>query len=919
MNVILEAFLDAGWTDITRLDDDTRLLGDDRDGGILISRGGSDEQGEPTATTITFDYLDNNATLDEDNYLSPYYGQIVVGTPLRVVLPDFDNDVRAVVELASLTPNWVDGQNIVTVATRAASLLERLQDGQKPLRDPFTRAILASNPKAFWPLNEGSESTRFASALTGGSPLINSGLSPGSVSGPNGDESFPDVASGGDPISATGPMVTGISASGWTVEFIAYIGEAAVEGEHPDLIVLQWTVAGSGLWRAFLGVDSSTGPYVIVTGFVGITDASVYNTSRPDFGWNHVRLTFEQSGGNVVVTLYINGIADGGTADSSTVGTLGAPSGTVIVGQTVPPIVAEYFSEASVGMVAFYDLADGVDHSAAALGYIGETAGNRMIRLALEEGVSLTVEGDPDDSAPLDVQGTDTFLQLLRDAATTDLGILADDRSADSFAWYRTRRDLYNQVPTCRLTYAHLSPGFRPAADTVRLVNDITVDRPNAGSARYAIPDDDPWHRTTQDPPDGARIRDGQASAKVATDDALIGNGAWRVHQAAWREKRYTTVGLDLSRSAFDSDDIGFVLNLDLGDVLTIDTSDDAPRWVTYDEVRLVVRGYTELINKFRHAITFSTTPADVYEVGYVDSGPTSRLANPVDDNDTSIKIAPSGGPAWSEVAADLPYHIRVGGQPMTVAAISTDTVAHIATGAASYADNGPVTPALPVGITPDVGQLLVILASGRGGGVPAPQLPANWTEIFADGDTKLFGRYYVTGVVAPAVTFSGGNTGDTTGAQMAAFSGLSMTLDKNKPAGYPLGYVISTNGSAQNIAYPAYLNRRTKSAMLIVGTKRDDWTSVATIAGTSELGDSSSTTGGDAGMVWDLYNPGTPTTVVAGSFVVTGGASANSKGIVVGLRPLQTATVTRGIDGPAAAISVDAEIRGWRMGVNAL
>lgn len=60
-----------------------------------------------------------------------------------------------------------------------------------------------------------------------------------------------------------------------------------------------------------------------------------------------------------------------------------------------------------------------------------------------------------------------------------------------------------------------------------------------------------------------------------------------------------------------------------------------------------------------------------------------------------------------------------------TTVNVDTATPAFIANGAVSHIDNAPVTPGLPAGITPDVGQLLLLTAVIRNSGVGTPDTPA--------------------------------------------------------------------------------------------------------------------------------------------------------------------------------------------------
>jgi hypothetical protein len=569
---------------------------------------------------------------------------------------------------------------------------------------------------------------------------------------------------------------------------------------------------------------------------------------------------------------------------------------------------------------AFNSYINGNDYARGTTGFLREPADVRISRLFTQVGVAVTATGPEGDSPLMGTEGDGKLGELVQAAVDVDMGLLMGDRSTLGVE-YKTLASLYGQASVLTLSYAdsHLSRGLTPTRSDLGVANDVSVSRPGGGSARYVIPDDDPWHWTTQDPPDGAGVRSPTSpSLNVLEDEQLNELAAWIAHTSSWREKRIPVVPLNLSRDAFSADDIAAVKALDLGSVFAINTT-GMPRYLPYNEVRLMVQGYEEFINKIIHTIAFNTTQADIYEVDVVTSGPTSTLVAPIDDNDVSVKVAPGTGAPW--YAPGTSYHIQIAGQPMTVTAASTDTPAHIASGAVSYADNAAVTPALPAGMTPDTGQLMVafIFRRATGAGIIGAA-PTGWSEILRSPDNNwvLGGRYYATGDAAVQWTVSGGAAGDTVGGVVMGFSGLSMTLDQNARAGYPDGYERSVNASAQNIAYPAYLPRRTRTGVFLIGQKDDDWTSVALELGT-ELIDSSSLTGSDIGVVIDFYNPGTATLVPADSFAVTGGASAVSEGIVVGLRPLQTLTVTRGIAGVATSAAVGATVNAWRPGVNGL
>ncbi len=83
----VEALIDGVWEDITRIDDDTRVLGMDGTNAINVTRGRSGESADlvPPPTSIKLTLLDNNGTFNNENPESPYYGKITQNTQLRII------------------------------------------------------------------------------------------------------------------------------------------------------------------------------------------------------------------------------------------------------------------------------------------------------------------------------------------------------------------------------------------------------------------------------------------------------------------------------------------------------------------------------------------------------------------------------------------------------------------------------------------------------------------------------------------------------------------------------------------------------------------------------------------------------------------------------------------------------------------
>jgi hypothetical protein len=94
-----------------------------------------------------------------------------------------------------------------------------------------------------------------------------------------------------------------------------------------------------------------------------------------------------------------------------------------------------------------------------------------------------------------------------------------------------------------------------------------------------------------------------------------------------------------------------------------------------YDDVSLLILGYTETLNTHVHRITFTCVPESPYEVlefdlttSWLDPGDGTTLNEDMTTTETGMDVAVAG-PLWATTG--LPVSIMVGGEEMTVTAIS--------------------------------------------------------------------------------------------------------------------------------------------------------------------------------------------------------------------------------------------------------
>lgn len=891
--VTVEMYIDGAWVDVT-----ADVLFTDK---VRITRGRTVEGDRVTAGTCAFTLKNTNGKYSNRNPSSTYYGKIGKNTPVRVKV---GADVRFLGEAPRWAPRWDISENFAWVNIKASGIMQRLGKGARSLRSPLHRAIRAANPVAYWAMEEGGTASFAASALAGGTALTVSGASSyefgGASDPPSGSAALTRFS--GDGVILTGAITAPSDSDAWRAECTFRLsGTVAVPLFTLATTATQATDAVS--WTLTANTTGTT----LTLAYTDTVGAVTTYTASPTLAadeWHHISLDIYQAGAPAGVSVTL----DGTTAISQApVIVVGRPTGvrvapTGLSSETLDLGHLAVWSQASQ-VVLTYSTYE------AFLAYAGETAATRMTRLCAEEGVTFALSGNAADTALVGAQQIDTLLENLQFAASADQGVLLETRDVLGLT-YRTRMSLYNQVPDLALDYtaSQITTPFEPSDDDTYIHNDVTVSRPDGSSARAVLDVAELNHTlTTQDPPDGVGTYDrGSVTAHVEADDQLNDIAYWVRHLGTWDELRYPALTANLRGSAWTSDSAltADAAALDTGETITID---NLPVWLPPDLVQLQVQGYTETLTPFERMFTWNCTPGWPWEVWQLDTGG-STLALAVNSAATSLKLATSSGPEWSTTAE--PYHIQIDGEAMTVTTMALATPAFIAAGTIAHGNNASVAPALPAGMTVDTAQILVCFAAIRNSGTGTVDLPSGWTSLVNFGNTRVFGKYYVTGDAAPTVTFTDGAANADTSARLFGFSGTSLEIDAS---------ATQLNGSAQDIAYPLLDVRRTNNVMLAFGWKQDDWTSVAALSGFTEMADNATTTGDDQGIVADYRLDTTPADLAAGSFSVTGGASAISRSILVALRPLQTATVTRSVNGVSKSLSATKAVNGWRLGVIAL
>lgn len=876
---------------------------------IRIQRGSQDEKAtSPGQVNLTLDNTSGRFTPRHPS--SPYYPYVRRNTPLKVsVDPGTGYVSRGIFYVDEWPLEWDVSGHERHVSITASGLLRRLDQGTTPAKSPLVRSISGNSTMvSYWPCEDESGSTQFAE-YSGGTPGMAS----------NGVQFAADatLASGGGAL----PTFPSSCFARWYVRPFTATGEWAVawvmkiptdQASNTVIMNIASPTGTIGGWRINIIAGSPdtmlpqaydhNGNELLGGGavnFQGNLGANLYDR------WLLWQVNATQNGSDVDWEVLFeaedgDGAGKVGTATNQTCGTVTEihhNSGTTIGDHQVGHMAV--FSDADIWASTIFE---------AFRSHVGEEASFRFSRICNEEGIPFDIVPLSGFGEPMGPQPNVSAMDVIRDVEATD-GILREDLTG--ILSLTVREDLYNQAAALALDHDqhHLQPGFTPVEDDQGLRNDVTATRPTGSSARVI--------NLTSVANEGRY--DETITVNPSTDAALPYHAQWHVALGTVDDFRYPAVRLNFARTPTL---ITSWLATDIGEPITIaNPPDELPP----NTIELQLLGYTEEITRKNWGVELncrSGLPWQVFTVegsnntGRLDatgcevlaartSASTSVLVSMT--NDTLLE---RGSPTWS--TSTVPYDLNIAGERVTATAVTNGAATFIGAGTAAHADNASVSPSLHASTATD--DLIVVFAAIRNTAAKVVT-PSGYTQLWpaanADSHVKILGKIAASGEAAPTITFTGGSAGDTTSGHCATFRRAQCAVHN---------YGSSTNASAQNIAFPALATARDNCIILYAGWKQDDWTSVATVGGATEIGEPSTITGNDQGLVWNYVIQTTATYIVSGSFTVTGGASAVSKGIVIAIpTDVQTLTLTRSVNGISKALTAGTEVKLWRPNVVAL
>lgn len=478
------------------------------------------------------------------------------------------------------------------------------------VRSLLEEEILADNPLAYYPLSEPAGST-----------------SAGDLSGtPGGALAIAQTGAGGELAFAanTGPAADGLSAPQFTpidaTNGVYLAGDLGSDFEDRStaffISVEGWfstSVTGRTMWSLrsnpfvyginFL-LESGTGRMQLVMTYRTFsghitTDVNTWVTANLADGQVH-HVLYDESDGE----LFVDGVSYGT--------------------QVTPPVfkqrllsVASDFGTAcwdgGVAHVAVRTSASPVarvaaHYNAGANGLSGETADDRITRIAGYAGIDVDLQGTLFDPVASQGSGGKSALSLLQEVAASESGRLFASRETGLV--YQARDLRYGRASSLTLSAADLGPPTY-ADDDQFLVNRVEASRPNGATIRI---------ENTASQADYFLYPKPLTLLKTS-DAALVDAAQWLINRYADPPPRIQSVeaeGATLGTTTYRA-----LLGLEISDVITVT---DLPSQAPASTEVLTIEGWQEVIDVEHHTWTFTTSPAAVDQVWQLDSSAYSQL-----------------------------------------------------------------------------------------------------------------------------------------------------------------------------------------------------------------------------------------------------------------------------------------------------
>ncbi|MFF0721352.1 hypothetical protein [Micromonospora sp. NPDC003816] len=641
------------WTDVTQwwhVPDDVT---------ITWGRSSGAEQAEPSTLSLTFK---NDGRFTAYDARSLWWPHVRKWTPITYDIDLGDgagwrNRFSGYVRKWPLT--WPGGSDRMALAKIAAvGVLGRLGRSRFPLQSALRRYLPGTNPVAWWPLEDGSESTQAASGIPGGRPMrVRVGQIQFDADGPPGaaGAAIPST----DVESTISGDVVGASATAWQV---AVWFRASVDAPGSYAGVMPVRVETPNMYFELFGQANTAS--TVVVGLFGTGPSEYLSSTGPtplDGRWHLVQFRVSQVGGNAAVVLVLDGVQ---VASNTFTGyTVGPVTRIDTLGKMLGGVGAVFnVRDVAVSHISVHNGASVVSQYVAGTGYTGETSTARLARLCAELGVPLTVTPGPDPAEAMGPQRPATAMTLWQECETADVGLI------DEAGWglgYLARSARYNPALALALDAAlgQLGEDFEPVDDDDAHRNVWVVERVNGSSAEAR--DDDSIRYQGEI---GTSVQ-----VNIASDLRLGDHAGWRLRMTTPQEPRYPALSFTVSARRELS-----AQWVQCRPGSRVQVLHPPPQHVP-GGVDQLIAGATEVYRGRRWwQVTLNVEPASPWLVAEVDGGQrvtseTSTLATGYAATGTgtlSLAFNATQG-RWTTDPADFPLDLRVGGEQVRVSAIT--------------------------------------------------------------------------------------------------------------------------------------------------------------------------------------------------------------------------------------------------------
>lgn len=693
--------------------------------------------------------------------LSGGSGSAATTLPLSVHVGDLEitppvadtGAIRMVGEIPAWPPRRHESGADITTPLKPSGILRRLSISTRPLRSTLRRHVPLVRPLAYWPMEEGAQGEQQIADATVGQlvgPLRVSGFHFAQDAELVGSDPLPRLRGGDENIdSMVSPPIPGRETGSWSVEMLYRLSEQDFPAGPDEKTALSFYLAGSRAQRVIVSFYTSgiTGGRLMrirvrdEDGVELATNAVDQDVALTIGGfsmleeWRRLRVEGYQDGADLRIRFFWADLDELQWGD------------TVTVSGTTPGRVSQirtfFGSEAATdnslkGLALGHLMVWGVRfHSGfydvglvSAAGLRGQLVMPFLRRLHIDEDIPVEIANR--SSTIFGPYPSLTFLETVKQAAVTDMGILAEKRS-EPVLQYTCRDALYNQPVDLVLDYAggEIFPPFEPTDDDKDIRNRITVKRREGSEVTRELSS---GPLSVRDPQDGGiGVYEDTVETLVDADAQLAGQAGWRLHMATTDEMRLTKLTLRMGnprmRALIDT-----VLALDVGARIRIV---NLPADMPPDGFDLRVMGYREEFATGRWDWTANCVPYSPWTVGATapDGGdeatPVERQPGRV-DTDMSVLAAPAAAAATQLV-------VHTPGQPWILAAPPLNANGDFEDGLAGWTAFGATQEVVP---TPGVHPAGAIWALEMvpGGVEPFPNVGSDVVPVTAGEEYTLVG-----------------------------------------------------------------------------------------------------------------------------------------------------------------------------------